>query len=193
MDARLTGPSFEKPTPLPPKTDAQKASIVIRNRRREYLERHPSYLDDPDHELADALLYERLITRFQTEQERDAQDLAKGYDNVVQAHAARTQAPSSHPARTWDASLDAEDPHVVHVADRDHGRRLWRDFIRDRFLAGADDDFHYPDVDNDQDLDVQAARDAQDEWFDDEEPAWHSQDDVVGNGFRPGETGVQDF
>ncbi|PFH57976.1 hypothetical protein XA68_14318 [Ophiocordyceps unilateralis] len=191
MDARLTGPSFDKPVPLPPKTDAQKASIVIQNRRREYLNRHPSYLDIPDHELADALLYERLITRFQTKEEREAEDLAKGYDQVVQAHAARHEA-SSHPQDTWTGTLGAQDPWTVGVVNKDHGRRLWREYVRERFIRGADDEFHYPAVDKNEDLDTQAAKEAEEKWFNDEEPAW-TVDNKDDKGQRRGETGVQDF
>ncbi|RDA94989.1 hypothetical protein CP533_0141 [Ophiocordyceps camponoti-saundersi (nom. inval.)] len=208
FDARLTGPAFEKPVPRQPKTAEQKASIQVQNRRREYLERNPSYLEDPEHELAGklsgsaltgrtrpltyVLLYERLITRFQTEEERLDSDIAKGYDHVVQAHAARTASSPRTPSKkkTTVYHLSDEDPWSVCVANKDHGRQLWRQFLRRRFLNGDDADFNYPSVDLDEGLDVEAFKAAEEAWFDDEEPAWA--DDTAGEE-QKGETGIQDF
>ncbi|RCI16865.1 hypothetical protein L249_1778 [Ophiocordyceps polyrhachis-furcata BCC 54312] len=191
MDARLTGPAFEKPVPPPPKTAQQKASIDVQNRRREYLERNPSYLEDPEHELADAHLYDRLITSFQTEKERLDSDIAKGYDHVLQAHAARTASP---PPTTSEKNtvvlVGAEDPRTVEVVNKSHGQQLWRHFVRERFLRGDDDEFDYHTVDQDEDLDVEASKSAEEAWFDDEEPAWT--DDNADNE-QKGETGIQDF
>ncbi|RDA88816.1 hypothetical protein CP532_5485 [Ophiocordyceps camponoti-leonardi (nom. inval.)] len=191
MDARLTSLAFEKPVPRVPKTAEQKASIKVQNRRREYLERNPSYLEDPEHELADAHLYDRLITSFQTEEERLDSDVAKGYDHVLQAHAARTASP---PPTTSEKDtfvlVSAEDPWTAEVVDKSHGLQLWRQFVRERFLHGDDDDFDYDTVDQDEDLDVEALKTAEEAWFDDEEPAWADED---AGSEQKGETGVQDF
>ncbi len=43
---------FAKPMPRPPRSPAHSAQIRIRNRRREYLERHPDYFKSTEHELA---------------------------------------------------------------------------------------------------------------------------------------------
>lgn len=44
--------SYDKPVPRDPKSPAQVALIRVHNRRREYLQRHPSYYESLDHELA---------------------------------------------------------------------------------------------------------------------------------------------
>ncbi|KJZ74331.1 hypothetical protein HIM_06337 [Hirsutella minnesotensis 3608] len=54
---------FDKPVPRPAKSPAQLARIQAQNRRREYLERHPSYYDDLDHELAGKSPAARLISQ----------------------------------------------------------------------------------------------------------------------------------
>ena len=44
--------SYDKPVPRDPKSPAKVAQIRVHNRRREYLQRHPSYYESLDHELA---------------------------------------------------------------------------------------------------------------------------------------------
>lgn len=99
---------------------------------------------------------------------------------------------------------------------REEGRERWEAFVRDRFVAGRDDEFEYRAVDEDDDLDVLERMDLEEAWFDDETPDWASgageggrggeqvaeveveEEEEVGRGARPerilhGETGVQDF
>jgi hypothetical protein len=45
-------PNHDKPVPRGPGSPARVARIQAQNRRREYLERHPSYFDSIEHELA---------------------------------------------------------------------------------------------------------------------------------------------
>ena len=47
---------FDKQVPRPAKSPAKTAQIQAQNRRREYLERNPSYFDSLDHELAGVYL-----------------------------------------------------------------------------------------------------------------------------------------
>jgi len=61
--------------------------------------------------------------------------------------------------------------------------------LQERFIRGRDEEFDYDAVDGDWDLDVTARREAQDEWFEDEEPTWAEGEERA----RTGETGVQDF
>lgn len=61
---------------------------------------------------------------------------------------------------------------------------LWREFLRERFIRGGDEEFDYAGVDGDEELDVVLRRDEEDRWFDEEEPS------LMGG---TGETGVQDF
>ncbi|KAK0725761.1 hypothetical protein B0H67DRAFT_532144, partial [Lasiosphaeris hirsuta] len=82
--ARLESESFSRPRPLPPRSSAQLAQVRVQNRRREYLERNPSYFSSPEHELTDPLLHDALIRRFQTPAEREADGRAKGYARVLE-------------------------------------------------------------------------------------------------------------
>ncbi|KAL2135020.1 hypothetical protein VTI74DRAFT_10057 [Chaetomium olivicolor] len=76
--------SFSQPRPRPPRSPRHLAQIRVQNRRREYLERHREYFQSADHELADPLLYDFLIRRFQTPAEREAEGKAKGYARVLE-------------------------------------------------------------------------------------------------------------
>lgn len=46
------GAAYAKPQPRAPKSPAHSAQIRVQNRRREWLDRHPEYLDSMEHELA---------------------------------------------------------------------------------------------------------------------------------------------
>ncbi|EAA36292.2 hypothetical protein NCU01897 [Neurospora crassa OR74A] len=75
---------FAQPRPRPARSSAQTQEIRTRNRRREYLERHPGYFKSTEHELADPILYDSLIRRFQTPAEREAEGKEKGYARVLE-------------------------------------------------------------------------------------------------------------
>ena len=79
------------------------------------------------------------------------------------------------------------------TGDKARGLELWHVFLSERFIQGDDGDFDYSAVDTNEDLDVMTRRDAEDAWFDEEEPSW--QDNTVGPSgqTRQGETGIQDF
>ena len=68
---------------------------------------------------------------------------------------------------------------------REEGIELWREFLRERFIRGGDEDFDYAKIDANEELDGVVRRDEEEGWFDDEEPSWE--------GGKIGETGVQDF
>ncbi|KAG7291502.1 hypothetical protein NEMBOFW57_001521 [Staphylotrichum longicolle] len=76
--------SSPQPRPRPPRSPGHSAQIRAQNRRRVYLERHHAYLQSSDHELADPLLYDFLIRRFQTPAEREAEGRSKGYARVLE-------------------------------------------------------------------------------------------------------------
>ncbi|KAG6034236.1 hypothetical protein E4U41_006628 [Claviceps citrina] len=191
---------YDKPVPRPAKTPAKAAQIRTQNRRRAYLERHPSYFDSVDRELADPILYERLIKRHQTPQERQTEGLRKGYARILEADLARGESRLSALAteaageqRTefstpwrWDPSPDVDRVWEEQPATKERGRELWREYLRERFIHGGDVDFQYEDVDGDEELDGDARREVEDRWFEEEEEGW------VG-GTREGETGVQDY
>ncbi|KAH6630092.1 coiled-coil domain-containing protein-domain-containing protein [Chaetomium sp. MPI-SDFR-AT-0129] len=76
--------SFSQPRPRAPKSPGHLARIRVQNRRRAYLDRHAEYFQSSEHELADPLLYDHLIRRFQTPAEREAEGRSKGYARVLE-------------------------------------------------------------------------------------------------------------
>ncbi|KAL2269365.1 hypothetical protein VTJ83DRAFT_1549 [Remersonia thermophila] len=76
--------SLSRPRPRPPRSPEHAARIRVQNRRRAYLEKNPGYFESSEHELADPLLYDSLIRRFQTPAEREAEGRAKGYARVLE-------------------------------------------------------------------------------------------------------------
>ncbi|TWU74215.1 hypothetical protein ED733_003097 [Metarhizium rileyi] len=193
---------YDKQVPRPAKSPAKAAQIQTQNRRREFLERNPSYLVNLDHELADPVLYERLVKRHQTSAERQQEGQAKGYGRVLEADLARGETRLSAIATEaageqredmtqakpkWHAASDIDNPWDAAAGSKEHGVELWREFLRERFIRGGDEDFDYTRIDGNEEFDVVVRRDEEDRWFDDEEPSW------VGHGGEAGETGVQDF
>ncbi|KAG8671852.1 hypothetical protein FPOAC2_05213 [Fusarium poae] len=187
--------SSDKPVPRGPKSPARAAQIQAQNRRREYLARHPSYFQNLEHELADSVLYERLIKRFQTASEREAEGKAKGYGRTLEADLQRGESKLTQLKKgdgVENLIGDLEHPWEKPAADKANGICLWHAFLEERFVHGLDDDFDYRSIDTDEDLDTMLRRDAQDAWFDDEEPSWVDEDEPSLQR-RQGETGVQDF
>ncbi|PHH64206.1 hypothetical protein CDD81_4820 [Ophiocordyceps australis] len=200
----------DKPVPRHPPSAAQRAHIQARNRRREYLRRHASYYSDPEHPLAAPLLHERLVARFSPAPNPRT---VEGFARTLEAHLARdtarlaqeqkvadcttgcaakdkaNKAPALSPqqARDHDALYGPDCLWNEPVDSRERGLELWRSFVTERFIRGADDDFDYSRVDGDDELDVFEQSEAQDCWFDDEEPSWAHQGPVSG------QTGIQDF
>ncbi|KAI9757454.1 MAG: hypothetical protein M4579_003470 [Chaenotheca gracillima] len=77
--------------------------------------------------------------------------------------------------------------------DKAAGVTRWQQTMTRRFLAGEDDDFNYAEVDESEAFDdrIVEEREAEEKWFDKEEPEWVGIDTE-----KPkveGETGVQDF
>ncbi|KAL7916481.1 coiled-coil domain-containing domain-containing protein [Trichoderma velutinum] len=196
--------TLDRPSPRRLRTPAKLLRLGVRNRRHEYLVQTPSYFDNLEHELADPVLYERLVKRFQTPAEREAEVKAKGYSRTLEADLVRgetnlsnlyqereqgnqaleySKVPGDGGAGTnaWDA--DAE--------NREHGKQLWHAYLEVRFVDGLDEDFDYEKVDDNYKYDTMAIQDAEDAWFDDEEPSWV--DGEAQFPVRLGETGVQDF
>ncbi|CAI7665820.1 unnamed protein product [Penicillium palitans] len=180
---------------------AQKA-VTVKNRRKRYLDLHPEYFS-AGLELADPLLYDRLIRRFQTTQEREAEGRAKGFSGVLETDLLRSEAKMdaiSHPdpnammsyTRGPDGEILAEDRDEI-PPNKEEGERLWRWEMGLRFMQGNDSDFDYKTVDQNDDYDDHT--DEQDQYFEDEEPEWVV-DGTRGDDARPnlqGETGIQDF
>lgn len=64
---------------------------------------------------------------------------------------------------------------------KEEGQAAWEEFLRERFVAGADEDFDYAQVDGNEGLDEMEHRDREEEWFDEEDPEW-ADDDSDGEG-----------
>ncbi|KAF7588725.1 hypothetical protein BBP40_005286 [Aspergillus hancockii] len=174
----------------------------VRNRRKCYLDTHPEYFS-ADLELADPLLYDRLIRRFQTPAEREAEGRAKGFSGVLQADLLRSEAKFdalSHPdphamlsySRGPNGEILAEDKDEIPTS-KEEGEKLWRWEMTLRFLRGEDSDFDYTAVDENDDYDDW--NEEQERYFDDEEPEWMVEGENGGDvqSQLQGETGVQDY
>ncbi|KAI1943497.1 hypothetical protein LOZ66_000080 [Ophidiomyces ophidiicola] len=176
------------------------ASIQIKNRRKRYLEAHPDYFS-AGLELADPLLYDRLIRRFQTAGEREEEGRAKGYSGALEADLMRAELkmealahPDPNATMTYTRGpqgeiLAEEDDEIP--ATREEGEERWKTEMELRFLRGADPDFDYAAVDECEDYDDLSEE--QDKYFDDEEPEWLVEKGEDGQVELRGETGVQDF
>lgn len=95
--------------------------------------------------------------------------------------------PNSELDHSWDQPVE----------NKEQGQEQWRAFLEHRFVHGRDDEFDYKAIDNNDDLDVMSRKDAEDAWFDDEEPSWvedgQTPDAAMEERKLEGETGVQDF
>ncbi|KAJ5958527.1 uncharacterized protein N7479_005677 [Penicillium vulpinum] len=196
-------PHFPKDSGFPVKdASCAKKSVTVKNRRKRYLDLHPEYFSAAL-ELADPLLYDRLIRRFQTAQEREAEGRAKGFSGVLETDLMRSEAKMdaiSNPdpnammsyTRGPDGEILAEDRDEI-PPNKEEGERQWRWEMGLRFMQGNDSDFDYKTVDQNDEYDDHS--DEQDQYFDDEEPEWVV-DGTRGDDARPnlqGETGIQDF
>ncbi|UKZ74382.1 hypothetical protein TrVFT333_002049 [Trichoderma virens FT-333] len=196
--------ALDRPFPRRLSSPAKLVRLGVRNRRHEYLVKNPSYFDNLDHELADPVLYERLVKRFQTPAEREAEGKAKGYGRTLEADLVRGetnlsnvyQAPEQGSRAQEYANVPGDGGAGTNAWDADaenkeHGMQLWHAYIEARFVEGLDEEFDYEKVDDDYKYDTLAIQDAEDAWFDNEEPSWVDGDAQCQA--RPGETGIQDF
>ncbi|KAH6644076.1 coiled-coil domain-containing protein-domain-containing protein [Boeremia exigua] len=184
------------------KQEGKAQSLVAKNRRKRYLEVHPEYFDDSSLELVDPLLYDRLIRRFQTAREREAEGQRKGFSGQMSTDLWRAEAKKDALAHTDPKSLFVytrgpqgqimeEDKDDVPMT-KEEGKTWWMDEMTQRFLSGADDDFDYKTVDANDKYDDEKERDIQDAYFD----SMESDFDSDGEGKEKvltGETGIQDY
>ncbi|RKU43662.1 hypothetical protein DL546_006314 [Coniochaeta pulveracea] len=211
-----------RPTRPRPRTEAEIAAVRVKNRRREYLERNPGYFSSAEHEFADPLLYDDLIRRFQSPTERQAEGKAKGYGRVLEGSLLRGEArlakikpddeANADGADGADASVVAAREVTAKEADdlsllpapehREEAEERWREFLRNRFVRGGDEDFDYETVDGNEEYDAWERRDQEEAWFEDEVPDWASEGGDYGTGgagegrearMLEGETGIQDY
>ncbi|KAK0665837.1 coiled-coil domain-containing protein-domain-containing protein [Cercophora samala] len=213
---------FSRPRPRPKRSPSELARLQVQNRRREYLSRNPSYFELADHELSDPLLHDHLIRRFLTPSEREADSKQKGYARVLEGSLLRgeerlAKLSSADPpppgeevggengvgvgrgkvveaAGTGFTSFTAE--LLPPPKTKEEGVERWREFLRDRFIRGEDEDFEYEKVDDMDEFDELERREREEEWIEGEEPGWVGSEDEGGGRVErvlKGETGVQDF
>jgi hypothetical protein len=177
--------------------------LTAKNRRKRYLEVHPEYFSDSSLELADPLLYDRLIRRFQTATEREAEGQRKGASGQIATDLWRAEAKKdalSQPNpnslfiynRGPQGQILEEDKDDIPMT-KDEGRAWWVDEMTQRFLRGDDDDFEYKNVDGNVKYNhPEQERDLQEAWFE----SMESDFDSDGEGKEKvltGETGIQDY
>jgi hypothetical protein len=174
--------------------------IRTKNRRLRYLELHPEYFNS-SLELADPLLYDRLIRRFQSTSEREAEGKKKGYSGTLEADLMRAEAKlnalsNPDPNATFQykrgpsGEIFAEEQDEVPQSKKE-GFKRWKYEMEMRFLKGDDDDFDYNAVDKSEAFDDKAEEERMemDEYLADEEPSF-----ALEAGQQPqGETGIQDY
>ncbi|QSS53439.1 DUF2052 superfamily domain-containing protein [Histoplasma capsulatum var. duboisii H88] len=178
------------------------ASVQVKNRRKRYLDAHPEYFSAAL-ELADPLLYDRLIRRFQTATEREEEGRAKGYSGVLEADLMRSEAkmealanPDPSATVTYsrgpNGEILAEDQDEIPETKKE-GAERWRWEMEMRFLRGADHEFDYNFVDQNEEYDDW--NEEQERYFDEEEPHFllDGDDESHRKEELKGETGIQDF
>ena len=155
--------------------------------------------------LVDPILYERLVKRFQTVTERAAEGKAKGYGRTLEADLLRGEAKLDDLARENGDKQSARGSSKIDIGleewehqatDKEQGLQLWHAFLEDRFVTGQDEDFDYAPVDQNEDFDSLIRDEAEEAWFEDEEPSWIPDEETEVAEKEPrrqGETGVQDF
>lgn len=171
------------PSPPPPTRAHQ---TLIRNRRLHYLSTNPTYFTATDLELADPLLYDRLIRQYLTPAEREAQGRARGWSGVLEADLTRAEAKVAALAANGNTNIEArvETTSGEVVSSREEGEALWRETMTLRFLGGGDEDADYKAIDESEEWDDHETerREVEEKWFDAETPS-----EVTGD------TGVQDY
>lgn len=152
------------------------------------------------------------MRRFQSTAEREANGRAKGYSGVLEADLYRSEAKlaalsgrgvgddggGGAKQRVEDlAYVPGPDGQVLPEDEdevpqtKEEGMERWREAMTLRFLRGGDEDFEYGEVDGREEWDVIEREDAEEHWFEEEEPGWvegSPEDREV-----RGETGIQDF
>lgn len=204
----ITSTKSPKETRIPPITSHPPASpesralqIRTRNRRKRYLDLTPTYFSNPSLELADPLLYDRLIRRFQTPSEREAEGRKKGFSGTLQADMERAEAKVAALAnpdpdavisyRRGPCGEIVEEERDEVPETKEEGWERWRFAMEMRFVGGRDDDFEYEGVDGSEEWDDRGEEDrvALEDYLAGEEERFLRAD----GGSPEGETGVQDF
>ena len=153
------------------------------------------------------MAYDRLIRRFQSTAEREAEGRKKGFSGVLEADLWRSEAKIDALANPDEAARmryrrDASGEIVAEEKDevppsKGDGEQRWRKEMELRFLQGHDGDFDYAAVDTDDIYDHKGLEEQEEEekYFDTEEPAWMATNlQEHEDGLQlTGQTGIQDY
>lgn len=147
------------------------------------------------------------MRRFQSTTEREAEGRKKGYSGTLEADLWRSEAKVEALAHSTDTSsmnyrrgkngeiIEEEKDEIP--KDKEEGLNRWRKQIELMFLRGDDTDFDYSKVDGSEEYDDRAVeeREAEESWFEEQEPEWAIDEDTPSAFERKpeGQTGVQDF
>ena len=149
----------------------------------------------------DPLLYDRLIRRFQSAAEREKEGRERGYSGVLEANFVRSEAKVEalhHPDPNSPMAYSRAPDGSITAVEQDEGERAlgpedgwekWKDVMGKRFVRGADGDFEYATVDENDEYDDRAEEDRRhlESYLNEEEERF------VGEGRPTGQTGVQDY
>lgn len=149
---------------------------------------------------ADPDLYDKLIRKFLSVAEREAEGRSKGWGKTLESSIMRGEARLERIASSYtgdrippstssdqnpnsgskDVSNFVIDANLVddQPATKEEGRAAWDEFLRERFVRGGDEDFDYSQVDGDEDLDSLEHMDREEAYFDEEEPEWADDSEV---------------
>jgi len=147
------------------------------------------------------------VRRFQSPTEREAEGRKKGYSGTLEADLWRSEAKVEALAHSTDTSsmtyLRGKNGEIIEEEkdeipkDKEEGLNRWRKQIELIFLRGDDTDFDYSKVDGSEEYDDRAVeeREAEESWFEEQEPEWAIDEDTPSAFERKpdGQTGVQDF
>jgi len=184
-------------SPRPSKT-------TVRNRRLTYLNRSYYFSSPEIQERLFPVLYEKLVLRHKSRSERIDEERAsksRTLTNVLldagdHVEKLQRQRDRTDEERSRDEARQEQERGIAEMtskevlADRDKSMELLERMVREKFLAGEDDEFDYSTVDENSDWDdwETLEEDFRAKYFDQESP----ESEEEGKGLT-GETGVQDF
>ena len=154
----------------------------------------------------DPLAYDRLVRRFQSAPEREAEGRKKGYSGVLEADLWRSEAKLAAAKKSLnasDASYKESDGGEIATGEKDEipkdkqdGLERWQKHMELMFLRGGDQEFDYSSVDQSEEYDDRELeeREVEEAWFGEEEPQWIMDTESSGQSKAlTGQTGQQDF
>ncbi|KAL8788152.1 MAG: hypothetical protein Q9195_007460 [Heterodermia aff. obscurata] len=193
----------------PSRSPAALARVRVKNRRKRYLDIHQEcryvhLLIAPFDK--DPLAYDRLVRRFQSAPEREAEGRKKGYSGVLEADLWRSEAKAAAAKNSLngsDTSYSESDGGGIPAVEKDEiprdkedGLKRWQKQMELMFLRGGDPEFDYSSVDQSEEYDDRGLeeREVEEAWFEEEEPQWITDSESSGQSKAlTGQTGLQDF